>query len=122
MKYPNLESLEHQMDLALSKNTEFLKKLQLIDKSKCEIEVTVFPQLWGNTCTGFDITENGKSIISQSIITKEYTSVFHELLTNTWCIFFGNKLCYIITDPNEKFYKDLSEKHMASLSEAKQKY
>lgn len=69
MRYPNLELIEYKIRLILSKDPEF--------------QAMVFPQVWGSTCTGFDVTEDGMPTMGGSMMTTEYTTVFHELLTNT---------------------------------------
>lgn len=55
-------------------------------------------------------------------MTKEYTTVMHELLTDTYIVFFGEKLCYRVTNANAEFFEDLQNRRMASLSEAKRRY
>lgn len=124
MKYPNLELLEYKTRVALFRDPVFCEKLEAAgrDKKYCEMEVTVFPQMWGSTCTGFDVAEDGGAVLGGCAMTKEYTSVFHELLTDTWVVFFGDKMCYMVTNAKEVFYEDLVKKSMASLSEAKKRY
>lgn len=55
-------------------------------------------------------------------MTKEYTTVLHELATDIYIIFFGEKMCYKVTNANVEFFEDLKKRHMASLSEAKRRY
>lgn len=124
-QYPNLELLEYKARLALTKNTTSLKKIQ--DRVKkgvvtTEFDVYVFPQIWGSTCTGFDITSDGQPVISGSAMTKEYTTVIHEILTDTYVVFFGNKLCYMVDNANEKFLKDLENKNLNGLKKAREEY
>lgn len=87
-----------------------------------EMEAIVFPQIWGSTCTGFDVSKDGSPAIGGCAMTKEYTTVFHELLTDTYIIFFGERICYKVTNANAEFYEDLQKRNMASLSEAKRRY
>lgn len=125
-RYPNLELLEYKAGAALSRYEEFLKIFEEKKKNKkyvyAEIDAVVFPQIWGSTCTGFDVTEDGSPAWGGCAMTKEYTTVFHELLTDTYIIFFGEKMCYKVTNANTEFYEDLQKRQMASLSEAKRRY
>lgn len=125
-RYPNLELLEYKARVALSRDEEFLKIFEEMKKNKkyvyAEIDAVMFPQIWGSTCTGFDVTENGSPALGGCAMTKEYTTVLHELLTDTYIIFFGEKMCYKVTNANAEFYEDLQKRQMASLSEAKRRY
>jgi len=71
---------------------------------------------------GFDVSKDGSPAIGGCAMTKEYTTVFHELLTDTYIIFFGERICYKVTNANAEFYEDLQKRNMASLSEAKRRY
>ena len=125
-RYPNLELLEYKARAALSRDEEFLKIFEEKKKNKkyvyAEIDAVVFPQIWGSTCSGFDVTEDGSPAWGGCAMTKEYTTVLHELLTDTYIIFFGEKMCYKVTNANAEFYEDLQKRQMASLSEAKRRY
>lgn len=125
-RYPNLELLEYKARVDLSRDEEFLKIFEEMKKNKkyvyAEIDAVMFPQIWGSTCTGFDVTENGSPALGGCAMTKEYTTVLHELLTDTYIIFFGEKMCYKVTNANAEFYEDLQKRQMASLSEAKRRY
>jgi len=125
-RYPNLELLEYKARAALSRDEEFLKIFEEKKKNKkyvyAEIDAVVFPQIWGSTCTGFDVTEDGSPAWGGCAMTKEYTTVLHELLTDTYIIFLGEKMCYKVTNANAEFYEDLQKRQMASLSEAKRRY
>lgn len=78
-----------------------------------------FSQMWGSTCTGFDVLKDGSPAIGGCAMTKEYTTVMHELLTDSYIVFFGAEPCYKVTNANETFFDDLAKRRMASLSEAK---
>ena len=125
-RYPNLELLEYKARVALSKDEEFLKNFEAKRKDNkyvySEIDAVVFPQIWGSTCTGFDVTEDGSPTLGGCAMTKEYTTVLHELATDIYIIFFCEKMCYKVTNANVEFFEDLKKRHMASLSEAKRRY
>lgn len=117
--YPNLELLEYKAKQILAADTEFMDSL---GSHAVNFEVIVFPQTWGSTCTGFDICPDGSPAVGGSAITKEYTSVFHELTTDTYVVCFGNRPCYKVTDAPMEFYADLSARSMASLKTARTRY
>ena len=125
-RYPNLELLEYKVKQILLKDEETINKFNEIKEKKkyayLDFEVIVFSQIWGNTCTGFDIMEDGSAAWGGQAFTKEYTSVFHELTTDTYVVCFGDRPCYKVTNANEQFYEDLNNRRMASLSEAKKLY
>lgn len=125
-RYPNLELLEYKARVALSQDEEFLKSFEEKKRNNkyayTEIDAVMFPQIWGSTCTGFDVTEDRSPAIGGCAMTKEYTTVLHELSTDTYIIFFGEKICYKVTNANAEFYEDLQARRMASLSEAKKRY
>ena len=62
-RYPNLELLEYKARVALSQDEEFLKIFEEKKRNNkyayAEIDAVMFPQVWGSTCTGFDVTEDG---------------------------------------------------------------
>lgn len=125
-RYPNLELLEYKARVALSSDEEFLKILEEQRKNNkyayVEMDAMVFPQIWGSTCTGFDVSKDGSPAIGGHAMTKEYTTVMHELLTDSYIVFFGAEPCYKVTNANETFFDDLAKRRMASLSEAKKAY
>ena len=125
-RYPNLELLEYKARVALSSDEEFLKILEEQRKNNkyayVEMDAMVFPQIWGSTCTGFDVSKDGSPAIGGCAMTKEYTTVMHELLTDSYIVFFGAEPCYKVTNANETFFDDLAKRRLASLSEAKKAY
>lgn len=128
MALPNLELLLYKAQQLLSHDEEFIRAIAEVKQSKNkeyvrpDFEVECFPQIWGSTCTGFDITPDGSPAIGGSAMTKEYTTVIHETVTDCYCVFFGETPCYKVTNANHKFYEDLLKRNMASLSVAKKKY
>lgn len=124
--YPNLELLEYKTRQFLAQDKEIVEKVNEKRKenkyASVYFEVIVFAQMWGSTCTGFDVLEDGSASIGGCAMTKEYTTVIHELLTDTYVVFFGNKPCYKVTDANDEFLDDLKNRRMASLSEAAKRY
>lgn len=124
--YPNMELLEYKARQLLGQNKEIVEKVKELRKENryavIDFESIVFPQVWGSTCTGFDVMEDGSPSIGGCAMTKEYTTVMHELLTDTYVVCFGNRPCYKVSDATKKFYDDLNNRNMASLSEAKSRY
>lgn len=123
---PNLELLLYKAQQLLAHDEEFLKALKerkdKLNHLSVDFDVTVFSQIWGSTCTGFGIAPDGSPSIGGCAMTKEYTTVIHETVTDCYCVFFGDKPCYKVTNANQTFYKDLANRKMASLSEAKERY
>ena len=118
-KLPNLELLMYKARIYLEYDEEY------IQKSKGEIlnfTIETFPQTWGSTCTGFDITEDGNNAFGGSAMTTEYTTVVHEGRTETYLVFFGDRACYAVHNPTKEFYEDLKERNLASLSKSKERY
>lgn len=125
IKYPNLELLEYKTMILLKKDDEFQKILEAKTKNTYthpELDAVVFPQIWGSTSTGFDVTKNGAAVLAGCAMTKEYTTVFHELLTDIYVVFFGDAPCYTVHNANEVFFEDLKKRQLKSLSQAKQYY
>lgn len=123
---PNLELLLYKAQQLLAHDEEFIKALQKrkdeLNHLTVDFDVIVFSQVWGNTCTGFDITTDGSPTIGGCAMTKEYTTVIHETVTDCYCVFFGDRPCYKVTNANQNFHEDLMKRQMASLSEAKERY
>ena len=127
-RIPNLELLLYKAQQALAHDPDFVQKIAEMKQSKnhnkvyLDFDVECFPQIWGSTCTGFDVTPEGEPTIGGSAMTKEYTTIVHEVLTDTYCVFFGDRPCYKVDNPSEDFYKDMIKRQMVSLSEAKNRY
>lgn len=118
-RLPNLELLMYKASVYLDYDEEVVQKA----KGKLlHFTIETFPQLWGSTCTGFDITEDGKATFGGSAMTTEYTTVVREESTETYVIFFGNRACYAVHNPKKEFYEDMKDRRLASLSESKERY
>lgn len=125
-KYPNLELIEYKFRQILNNDEEWKKKVEEAWEKNRYIypdhEVIVFPQVWGSTNTAFDVCEDGSPAIGGCAMTKAYTVVVKETLTETYGVFVDDKACYIVDNPSNEFYKDLSEHNIKSRSEAKKAY
>ena len=125
-EYPNLELMEYIFKQTLASDEEWKKKFEKIKKEKkyafLDIDVKVFPQIWGSTCTAFDVTKDGAPTIGGCAMTKAYTAVFHEHLTDYYCVFVDGKPCYMVDNPTQEFLEDLKKCNMKRLSEAKKCY
>lgn len=122
IKLPNLELIEYKARMYLSNDNTFKDKLiELKSKQShiyVEFDIDLFSQVWGSTCTGFDITSDGHPAIGGDAMTKEYTTVLREVNTNTYVVFFGDRPAYAVYGTNERFLNDLKEHNLASMSEA----
>lgn len=122
-RLPNLELLMYKASSIFLQEEEFLLKARKLKNYEIlDIEVETFPQTWGSTCTGFDITEDGKATVGGCAMTTEYTTVVHEKRTDFYLVFFGDRPCYAVHNPKKEFYEDLKERHLVSLSESKERY
>lgn len=127
-RIPNLELLLYKVQQALAHDPDFVQKIAEMKQSKnhnkvyIDFDIECFPQIWGSTCTGFDVTETGEPVVAGSAMTKEYTTIVHEKTTDTYCVFFGDRPCYKVDNPSNEFYEDMKKRQMASLSRAKNRY
>lgn len=127
-RYPNLELLEYKAKQLLSQDKEFLSAVEAYKKENntkhaaFDFDTTMFPQVWGSTCTGFDVAADGSQAIGGSAMTREYTTILCETLTGSYIVCFGDRPCYKVTNPSEDFFKDMWQHHMVSPSEAKGRY
>lgn len=124
-RYPNLELIEYKFREVLEKSEIFKLKRGEITK-RCllplEFDVDVFSQMWGSTCTAFDIDAEGRACIGGCAMTKAYTVIIKEESTGLYGVFVDDKFCYLVSDPNVNFLGDLKSRNIASISEAKEKY
>lgn len=115
MRYPNLELIECKVENKI----ESKFKDDFTGHYNFRHRAYTFPQLWGSTVTGFDIDGS----CGGSAMTEEYTTVFQTSVIkfdDGWCqledlyygVFFGNRLAYIVKNPNERLLKDLREFNM----------
>lgn len=118
-RLPNLELLMHKAIEHLKQDEEFAQKAK---GKTLHFTIETFPQTWGSTCTGFDITEDGKATIGGCAMTTEYTTVVHEENTNSYLVFFGDRPCYAVHKPTKEFYEDWIDRNLASLSKSKERY
>lgn len=122
-RLPNLELLMYKASSIFLQEEELLLKARKLKNYEIlDIEVETFPQTWGSTCTGFDITEDGKATVGGCAMTTEYTTVVHEKRTDFYLVFFGDRPCYAVHNPTKEFYEDLKERRLASLSKSKERY
>ena len=124
MKYPNLELIEETFKEKVKE-----KYPRAFDVSsqwrKCTADV--FMQTWCTTATGFDL----KPVCSGQAFTDEYTTVmrleWYELSSvdnklhpkSLYGVFFGNRLAYILKNPNQKFEFDFRDRCMNSQKNAR---
>lgn len=128
-KYPNLELIEYKFKQHLNECEEWKNKIKEI-KAKSDFpqllspdfDVIVFSQIWGSTCTAFDVCEDGTATMAGQAMTRAYTVVIKETLTDTFGVFIDDKPCYVVDNATDEFYKDLSERNMKSLSMARKSY
>lgn len=113
VRLPNLELIEYKATLYIKKENPSLRP---------EFDIITFPQIWGSTCGGNDITAGGEPAIAGCAMTKEYTTVVHELNSDLYFVFFGNNPCYLVENSNENFLNDLKDRAIVAHSIAKERY
>lgn len=75
-----------------------------------EIEMYMFPQVWGSTALGF-------GGIGGQAMRAAYTTVVVETQYN-WCaVFFGETMAYLISNPKDVFFEDVKRHNMAPVSQ-----
>ena len=125
-QYPNLELLEYKVTRALKADEVFIKSFQKVREQNryvsIQLEAIMFPQTWPTTSLGFDRMPDGSPAIGGQAFTTAYTTVFHELNTDSYVVCFGAKHCYKVENANDAFFNDLRDRKMASLSDAFKRY
>ncbi len=123
---PNLELLLYKAQMLLAKDESFIAVVNARKENKqffgLDFVVDVFPQMWGSTCTGFDVMPDGSPVMSGSAMTEAYTTIIHERQTDCYVVFFGDRACYKVENANQAFFDDKQQHIMASLSVAKNRY
>lgn len=124
IKLPNLELLEYIAKTTLKKDKEWMKKYKESMAGRIHnggfnlVVYDMFLQTWGSTVTAFDTTDDGENVFGGQMLTEAYTVVFHERLTDVYIVFVDNKICYMVSNANDRFLKDVENKEIASLSMA----
>jgi hypothetical protein len=130
-RLPNLELLEYQANLYFNNSETCKQKLEQIRNNSNQkganfirpyFTFDVFTQTWSNTATAFDIDDDGHATMGGCAMTTAYTSVAHEMITDTYFVFVDNRICYMVENANEKFLNDLKNRQLESLSVAKKEY
>lgn len=124
-KLPNLELLEYKAKQYFFNNEENKAQYKaLIEQGQLRRDfiAEMFSQAWGSTCLGFDVDEKGQPMFGGSAMTEAYTTVFLEPLTETYLIFFGDRVCYQVKDANDTFLNDLKNHSLKALSLALKEY
>lgn len=114
---PNLELVVWKAKSLLAQNTEFLQRIIDNRIDTTEFDVLLFPQWWDTTATGFDDYQQ-----CHQVMTKEYTTVVHEIATNSYVVCFGEETCYLVIDPNKEFLEDLEQHKLAAIGTAQYRY
>ena len=65
----------------------------------------MFPQTWSSTALGF-------GGIGGQAFTSAYVCVIESNLVGGFAVYFGGRLAYVITRPNEKFMEDVTQHRM----------
>lgn len=124
MHYPNIEMLIERTKRYLDRDEKALKIIRENAQKwrATNFNVYVWPQTWGSTCTGFDITDDGEPAIGGSAMTEAYTTVIYIDVLDKYYVYIGDELCYIITEPSEKFIEDFKKMRLQGKRYAKENY
>lgn len=102
-KLPNLELIQERFYNHI--------KSELNNLNYPEFELTVFLQTWGSTALGF-------GGVGGQAMTSAYTTVIWEENTGIYGVFFGERLAYVIENPNIVFLDDLVYHRMKECSQS----
>lgn len=80
-----------------------------------DLEVYMFPQVWGDTSLGF-------GGIGGQMVCSALTTIMGDAQNNVWGVFFGECCAYIVTDPTPQFWEDIRNWCMADVMSAHSKY
>ena len=95
ISYPNLELLSYIFKQLVKEDKGFKG---IIDLN--ELDVKVFKQPWGSTALGFPG-------VGGCAMTSAYTTVICSDDYKYCAVFFGDRLAYLVKDPNKVFFEDL---------------
>ena len=114
---PDLYKLERRFEKQIEDKKMFFE----------HVSIDMFLQMWPSDACGFD--EKGEH--SGPTCSEEYTTVFihtHKKTPYSYSdvvfagVFFGEKLAYTISNPNETFLEDLKERDIACVGDAEERY
>lgn len=121
-KLPNLELILYKAKQILGGSQKFMQKVQSLQKAPygvmLDYNIDVFPQTWSNTALGFD-KDGG---VSGQAMTKAYTTIVHENVTDFYVVFFGENPCYMIDEVTQEFVDDLRSRSLVGQREADKRY
>lgn len=126
IKVPNLESLLERSRQMLLGDQEFLEALEKVKERKKDpslqmnLLIECFPQWWDRGSTPFDPPD--KKVRRSKILRAEYTSIVHELTTDTFLVYFGDEFGYKVHPAGLDFYDDMRTHSMAKVSKAAEVY
>lgn len=75
------------------------------------VVAAMFTQTWGSTALGF-------GGIGGAAITVDYTVVLQSAAVNCYLVYFGGRFAYMVSRPNEHFFRDLRDGRMASVADS----
>ena len=106
MKYPNLELLEYQSKQWI--NELYPDKLGRYPHA----EAYMFPQTWATTALGFDDGFSGQAFTEAYTTVIRFTTIERDDVY--YVVSFGDRVAYIVKNPNKTFYDDLNNRKMNS--------
>lgn len=120
---PNLHNIGMHCEAILNHSETVVNKFKIANENSdvdCfELSFEVFLQTWANTSCGLTLNE---SDFSGQAITDSYTVVCHEIVTDSYIVFFGNYVGYLVTDASKEFLSDLMNHDLKGINYAKIHY
>jgi len=103
--------MRHQTDFSIIDTLidKFWKELGV---HNCDVEVFVFPQLWGSTALGY-------FALGGSAMTTAHTIVLYSRALDVARVYFGGgRLAYQVKEAKKVFFEDLQRQDMAPVRKA----
>lgn len=76
-----------------------------------DLSMRMFMQTWSSTALGF-------GGVGGQAITNAYTIVVEDYHEGWYSVFFGNRMAYLIRNPNQLFFEDMQKESMKPVSQA----
>ena len=129
LEYPNIKAIDELFkkvihedarldELKKKVNVNAIKKITGVTSDE-SYKIKVFTQTWQDARTAFDLKSD---CFAAQVITEAYTTVIRECYTDISGVFIGDKLAYIVYNPNVRFFSDVNQCSMASCRDAKDWY
>ena len=83
-----------------------------VDYKYPEVDMYMFPQMWGSTALGFGGIGGQAMTTASTVIVEDYQNGYYS-------VFFGDHIAYLIENPNQTFFEDMSKQQMKPVSKSR---